>query len=298
MQKKKFRSIEAVKSRYGLMFILPFIIGFVLFFAIPLLQSLWYSFCDITFDSNGVSSDFCGIDSYRMLLVEDPDYLNLLTASVTTVLYSMPIIILLSLVLALLLNQEFKGRLIFRAVYFMPVIIATGVVIDLMFQTTSSDLESAGVSDTFTGSMFSVADIIQWLDMPDKIAVYIRTIISNIFDLVWGCGIQTVLFIAGLQSIPRSLYEASRIEGATKWEEFWFITFPMLSNITFLVAVFTLVDLFTTTRNVLVDKAYIMMNSGIYDVTSSMLWFYFVVVAVIMSVILFLYQRILMKRWQ
>jgi len=180
----------------------------------------------------------------------------------------------------------------------MPVIIATGVVIELMFETTSSDIEAAGVSSAITGSMFGVEDVVMWLNLPDNIAVYIKNIINNIFDLVWSCGIQTVLYIAGLQSIPRSLYEASRVEGATKWEEFWFITFPMLGNVTLLVFIFTMVDLFTSTRNMLVGKAYTMMESGIYDITSSMLWFYFMVVALIMGVALLLYHRLLLKHWQ
>ncbi len=298
MSKKKYRGIEQLKSRYGYMFVLPFIIGFITFFAIPLFQSVWFSLSDVNFTAEGVKTDFIGIESYDYLLTEDASYNVLLTTSLSTVLYSLPIILFLSLILALMLNQEFKGRVFFRALYFMPVIIATGVVIELMFETTNSNIEGAGVSSTLTGSMFGVEDIVQWLNLPDNIAVYIKNIISNIFDLVWSCGIQTVLYIAGLQSIPRSLYEASKVEGATAWEEFWFITFPMLSNVTLLVAVFTMVDLFTSTRNNLVGKAYSMMEAGIYDITSSMLWFYFIIVALIMGVALLLYNRILLKRWQ
>ena len=295
---KKYRSIEQLKSKYGFMFVLPFVIGFVVFFAIPLVQSIWFSLSDVTFSANGVATDFIGIANYDKILNEDANYMGLLTTSLSSVLYSLPIILFLSLILALILNQKFKGRIFFRALYFMPVIIATGVVIKLMFETTSSNIESAGVSSTLSGSMFSVEDIVQWLNLPDKIAVYIKNIIGNIFDLVWSCGIQTVLYIAGLQTIPRSLYEASRVEGATVWEEFWFITFPMLGNVTLLVAVFTMVDLFTSTRNNLIGKAYTMMSSGIYDITSSMLWFYFLIVALVMGIVLMLYTKLLLKRWQ
>jgi len=295
---KKYKGIERLQSRYGYMFVAPFIIGFIVFFAVPLFQSLWFSFSDVTFTAEGVKTDYVGIESYVSLLTEDAGYVNSLTSSLTSVLYSLPIIVFLSVILALILNQKFRGRIFFRALYFMPVIIATGVVIELMFETTSSDIEAAGVSSAITGSMFGVEDVVMWLNLPDNIAVYIKNIINNIFDLVWSCGIQTVLYIAGLQSIPRSLYEASRVEGATKWEEFWFITFPMLGNVTLLVFIFTMVDLFTSTRNMLVGKAYTMMESGIYDITSSMLWFYFMVVALIMGVALLLYHRLLLKHWQ
>lgn len=297
--KKKYKSIEQLKSRYGLMFVSPWIIGFIIFFAYPVIQSVWYSFSKVTLSVGGVQSRFIGIRNYRYLLVEHPSYIGWLTSSFTTILYSLPIILLVSLVLALLLNQKFRGRIFFRALYFVPVIIASGVVIKLMFSTTSDDLVSAGVNSSLTGSMFSIQDVTGWLNMPDAIANYVKIVINNIFDLLWSCGIQTVLFIAGLQSIPTTLYEASRVEGATKWEEFWFITFPMLGSVLLLVGVYTMVDLFTATRNnQIITKAYTMMSTGIYDETSAMLWIYFVVVGIFLGAVLFLYNRFLLRRWQ
>lgn len=296
-KKKKYKSIEDLKGRYGLMFVAPFIIGFIIFFAYPLIQSIWFSLCDVTF-GNGVETTFVGIENYHKIL-NDPMYRKVyLPESISTILYSLPIILLVSLVLALLLNQKFRGRLFFRALYFMPVIIATGVVVKLLFMTTEEDLISSGVSSALTDSMFSVEDVIGWLAMPDEIAQYVKIVINNIFDLLWSCGIQTVLFIAGLQSIPRTLYEASKVEGATKWEEFWFITFPMLGSVTLLVGVFTLVDLFTNSRNAMISAVYEFIANGNYDETSAMLWVYFVVVGIIMGIILFLYNRFLLKRWQ
>jgi len=297
MKKKKYRSIEQLKSRYGYMFVAIWIIGFVIFFAYPIILSILYSLSDVSLSSEGVSTEFIGITAYKYWLYEDPNYLNWLTTDVTSMLYSLPIILLVSLVLALLLNQKFPGRLFFRALYFVPVIIATGVVLKLMFQTTSEDLAGAGVSAALTDSMFSIEDVTKWLDLPDQIAMYVKTIINNIFDLLWNCGIQTVLFIAGLQSIPRTLYEASKVEGATKWEEFWFITFPSLGNVILLVGIFTMVDLFTNNRNQIIDKAYNLIYTGNFDSTSAMLWIYFVVVSIIMGLVLFLYNRFLLKRW-
>ena len=121
--------------------------------------------------------------------------------------------------------------------------------------------------------------------------------ISKIFDLIWSCGIQTVLFLAGLQSIPGSLYEASRVEGATKWEEFWFITFPMLSRVTLLVSIFTMVELIISTRGIIIQQTYNMMCGGIYDRSSAMLWFYFLIFGGMMAIIILLYKNTLMRRW-
>ena len=296
--KKKHRSIEQLKSRYGYMFTLHWAIGFILFFAIPIFQSLRYSFSDVIMDFP-VNVSFVGISNYKELLTVDPNYTSDILKDMGTFLYSLPIILLLSIVIALLLNQNFKGRVLFRAIYFTPVIIASGVVMELMFKTTSSDLVSAGVSTSLTDSMFGVEDVVTWLNLPDSVAEYVKQIINAIFDLVWSCGIQIVLVIAGLQSIPSSLYEASRVEGASKWQEFWFITFPMLGSVTLLVIVYTTVDLFTSIKNVVVSKALSMMSTGgVYDVPSAMLWFYFLLMSAVMGVLLYAYYRFLLKRWQ
>jgi ABC-type sugar transport system permease subunit len=298
VKNRKYRSIEWRRSRFGYFFTLHWSIGFILFFAVPVIQSIIYSFSDVVLSTDGVQTDFVGIINYKDLLTVDPNYNTDLSQAMGTFLYSLPVILLLSIVIALLLNQKFKGRVFFRALYFTPVIIASGVVIKLMFQTTSSDLVSAGVSSSITDSMFTVEDVVTWLNLPDAIAEYVKIIINTIFDMVWSCGVQIVLIIAGLQSIPRSLYEASRVEGASKWQEFWFITFPSLGSVMLLVIVYTTVDLFASTQNTIVGKAYSMMSSGVYDTASAMLWFYFLVVGVVMGILLFAYNRILMKRWQ
>lgn len=295
---KKNRGIAAIKSRYGRLFVLPWVIGIIIFFAIPIVQSVWFSFSEMRITAGGIVTEFKGLANYDEILIADPNYTVWLKESLTSFIYSLPLIILLSMVLAMLLNQRFRGRLFFRALYFLPVIISTGAVINLIFQTTSSDLSSIGVSESYSANMFSVEDIVGWLGIDGQIGEYISIVISKIFDLVWSCGIQTVLFLAGLQSVPASLYEASRVEGATKWEEFWFITFPMLSRITLLVAVFTMVELITNERTEMVKEVYSMMRSGIYDKTSAMLWFYFLVNGALMGVIVFFYNRFLMKRWE
>lgn len=297
MAKRKHRGIESLKSRYGFAFVLPWLIGYIVFFAIPLIQSLLFSFSDVSIEVGGIKTSFAGLTHFKYLINEHPHYLSFLRSSVTTMIYSLPLIILISMVLGLLLNQKFKGRLFFRSLYFLPVIIATGVVIEIIF-TTTGDLDSSTTAESFTANMFSVEDIMNWLNLPDQIAEYVKIVINSIFDLIWSCGIQTVLVIAGLQSIPRSLYEASHVEGANKWEEFWFITFPMLSHVTLLVGVFTMVELFTDKRAKMVREAYKLMTAGNYDETSAMLWFYLLVAGSIMMVVLFVYQHFLMKRWE
>ncbi len=293
MKKRKLRGIEQLKSKYGLMFVSFWAIGFVLFFLTPLIQSVAYSLSDVVI--GGDSIKFVGLKHFTALLNEDPDYTKNLSSSVSSMVSSLPLILVVSLVLALMLNPKFRGRLFFRALYFLPVIIATGVVMQYISGYGST---SEQISDSVTDNMFQVSDIMNVLNLPVGIANYVQPIISNIFSLVWQCGIQIVLFIAGLQSIPASLYEASRVEGASKWEDFWFITFPMLSRVTLLVAVFTMIEQFTSSTSAIIKTAYSKMQVGIYDVSSAMLWFYFMIVVLIMGLFLLIYNRALMRRWE
>ena len=145
--------------------------------------------------------------------------------------------------------------------------------------------------------MFSVQDIVAVLSLPAEVAEFVQKIISDIFNLIWNSGIQTVLFLAGLQSIPSTLYEASKVEGATKWEEFWFITFPMLSNVTLLVVIYTMVELFISNNNVVVAHVYNLMRAAVYDETSAMMWFYFLSIGIVMGLIVGVYKKFLQDRW-
>ncbi len=294
---KKHRGIEELKGRYGLMFVTPWILGIILFFLVPIFQSIAYSFSKMNVTADGVKVEFLGLDHYKEILLADPNYTKWISNSLVNFLYSLPIILLVSLVLALMLNQKFRGRFIFRAIYFLPVIIATGEVMNIIFRTTEKDLAAMGVSETLSTGMVSVEEITNWLNMDAKISMYITTAINEIFNLVWSCGIPTVLFLAGLQSVPTSLYEASKVEGATKWEEFWFITFPMLGRVTLLVGIFVMVELITDKENGVVSTVYAKMHAGIYDSTSAMLWFYFIVAGGIMGLIVFVYNKALLKRW-
>lgn len=296
MKKKKYRSIEDIKSRYGYMFISGWLIGFVVFFAIPVAQSIWFSLSDVTLGNNGVVTKYIGFSHYKYALLDSGAYTETLSTSLTSLLYQLPIILLISLVLALLLNQKFRGRSFFRALFFLPVIVATGIVIEILFMTTGS-MSDSSVNESLSANMFNVTDIMSFLSLPTTIAPYVEKAISNIFDLIWSSGIQTVLYIAGLQSVPASLYEASRVEGATKWEEFWFITFPSLSQVTLLVIIFTMVEQFTSNRNPIIHSMYTLMKGGNYDETSAVLWFYFSLVAVIMGILIWAYNHFLVKKW-
>lgn len=295
---KKARGIEELKARYGLMFILPWIIGLIMFFFVPIVQSIIYSFCSVVVTSDGVRTTWIGFKNYREILKVDPNYTTWLSESIGDFAYSLPIILVLSLILAIMLNQNFRGRVFFRALYFLPVIIATGKVMEFIFSTTQESLTEMGVSSGMASGMIQVSDLTTALNMGTEVATFISDAINNIFNLVWSCGIQIVLFLAGLQSIPSTLYEASKVEGATKWEEFWFITFPMLSRITLLVGIFTMVELFINERAPMIEQVYGKMRGGQYDIPSAMIWFYFIIACAIMGIVILAFYKLVMKRYE
>ena len=141
--------------------------------------------------------------------------------------------------------------------------------------------------------------VLRSLEIPEKLIVLFSEIMENIFDLVWSCGVQTVLFIAGLQTIPDALYEVSRVEGSNKWEEFWFINFPMLNNTFVLVIVYTMIGIVTDKNNTMMKMPFqLMTQSQIYDESSARLWLYFAIVGALMSVVMFAYKRLLARRWE
>ena len=293
---KKSRGIEELKARWGFMFIMPWLVGLIVFFFIPIVQSIIYSFSSV--NAIGEWLGWKGFEHYDTLLNSDPNYTTWLSDSLSELIYSMPIILVLSLILAMMLNQKFRGRLFFRALYFLPVIIASGYVMKMIFTTTDESLTDMGTSAGMSSGLITVEDLTTSFNFSKEIAEFVSTAINDIFNLIWSCGIQIVLFLSGLQSIPTSLYEASRVEGATKWEEFWFITFPMLSRITLLVGVFTMVELFTNERNPLIAEVYKKIRGTQYDEPSAMIWFYFIIVAAIMGIVMFLFNKFIMKRYE
>lgn len=297
--KKKYKGVEQIKSGYGYKFVVPWALGLLLFFIIPLIRSVIFAFSSVSVDASGLIMDNVKLENFRYLVQDDPDYMTNLGAAVLSFLQTFPIVFILSLVLALLLNGEYKGRTFFRAIYFLPVIIASGVVLDLLFYTMSSDdLVMAGVSESMSMNMLPLDYIIEKIGLPTQLVDFLSTAMADIFDTIWKCGIPIVLFIAGLQTIPDSLYEVSKVEGATKWEEFWFITLPMLSRVLLLVAVYISVDIMTDKTNIVMAEAYNQMDNLEYGLSASMLWMYFIIIGLMLGLVMLIYQKACLKRWE
>lgn len=298
MRRKKNRGINALKAKYGWICISPWIVGLILFFISPIIQSIIYSFSSVSLGVGGMNIQFVGLKNFRYIFLENADYLDYMAQAFVKFVYSFPVIIILSLILALMLNQEFKGRILFRALYFLPVIIAAGPVLKTVLSAEQSGISNIAQDESIAMSMFNVSEIVDAVGLPQQLATYFVSIIDGITGLIWNCGIQTVLFIAGMQAIPTLLYEVSKVEGATKWEEFWLITFPMLGRVILLVSVFTMVELMVDPTNPLISLAYSFMKSQFYGESSAMLWSYFVVIGLIMAALLAIFKKTCLDKWE
>lgn len=273
-------------DKAGLLFVLPFVIGFIWFFFLPLMDSVVYTFNRIKVGPDGLEMTWIGLENWDTALLRDAAFFKSLIGQFSSALVEILVIIFVSMFLALLLNDEFPGRLFFRTVLFLPVIFMSDRFITIfntmlgsnggMGETSNSFLT---VSSEMTGF---VSEIIKSFGFLSEYIEKFTAYATKFFDLVWGMGIQTIIFIIGLKSIPAYLYEVADMEGATKWETFWKITFPLLTPSILLAFVFTVVDHFNSYNNeIIVSIKEIMLTRIDYAVTQS--WLYAVLVFIMVG---------------
>lgn len=279
---------EKRKSMYGYGFIALWFVGALVFFMVPLVQSFLYSFQDIRPDTGGMVGGWVGLEKYNYALNVDPNYRQYLVSVLQATLWKTPLILVFSLFVAVILNQKFKGRTFARAVFFLPVIIATGPV----FNIINGNMASTGNSDASQFStMFStdlLGELMEFLGIygiSDSVQTTIETISDNIFGIVWNAGIQILMFLSALQNIPVSAKEAAQIEGATAWEYFWKITLPNVSPMILTCFIFTIIDSFTDPNNVVMGRISDLQMDWKYGEASAMAWIYFSIVLVAIGIV-------------
>ena len=299
--KKREISLMERRNNYGYLFVSHWILGLLMFFVIPTISSFIYSFSNMEMTNDGLKLNFAGLTHFDYIFNQDEKFVDNLLASVTDLLTALPIIVSLSMILAIILNSEFKGRLIFRAIFFLPVILANSQVMQLL-ASEYLDVPLFNVSSgssTEYGGMIDFEAILLDLQLPKAISDLFQGYLSNLFNLIWSCGVQTILFLAGLQSIPKQLYEVGTIEGCSRWETFWFLEVPSLRNILQLVLIYTMIDQFTSLSSPVMSQATsLMFKHAIYDRSSAILWVYFLIVGVVMAILLFAYNRLCVRRWE
>lgn len=300
-QKKVKRSRLTLKGRESLIgrtFVLPFYIGFILFSIAPLIETMKMMFHSVKIDFGGFNMKYVGMDNFQQVFSKDPDFTFNLFTSVGNMFWQVPAILFVSLFLAILINTKFKGRAIVRVIFFLPVIVMTGAVI-LIIQNdvvANAALNGEVVAGGKIEYDVGIEQLLIDAGLNVKIVETFTTFSNDVFNLAWKTGVQIIIFLSGLQSIPSSLYEASSVEGATKWEEFFKITLPMLLPVFVLNTVYTIVDSFTDAGNKAMNQVLEGVRTLNYGPASVMSYSYFVLIAVFVLLVMFVFSK-LSKRY-
>ncbi len=283
-------SYERRKMVYGYGFLAIWIIGTIYFFIKPLIVSFIYSLNETSITLGAMQLKFIGIQNYIDTFTKDTDYVDALLAVLKDTLWKTPLIIIFSIFIAVILNQKFRGRTFARAVFFLPVIIATGPVMSII----NGDMDSsgyAGGADQFS-TMFETdmaGALLRFLgvyNISDSVTEVISLITSDIFNLVWNSGIQIIIFLAALQNIPFSAKEAAQIEGATGWEFFWKITLPYISPMIIANLIYTIVDSFIDPANGVMALVLQQASDWNHGYSAAMAWAYFLIVILALGIVL------------
>lgn len=300
MREKSHSKLLKRQANTGYLFLIPLLYGLIWFFIIPVVTSLIFSFNDVAAGETGYVLTWNTFRSYKYIFFEHPTYFETVVEAFLEMLLQAPIILVFSFFMASLLNQEFKSRTFFRVVLFLPVIVVS-TAITSVDNADSLQFAMNGYGEfksTFGGSMTSFTatftEYMQSLGIPQDITEFITSIVDRVYAVIELSAIQILVLLTGMQSISPSLYEAAKVEGATPWESFWKITFPMVSPLILTCVVYTIVDSFTSEGNSVMGLIEDTAFSGAMDFSASaaMAWIYFVAVAIILGVFAFCVSRL------
>ena len=286
-------SYEKKQGFVGFMFVLPWFIGFLMFFFVPAIKSSQFSLSDVKIFEN-YATEWNNFSNYINIFTKNVKFIQNLSSTFTSLAVNVPVILVFSLFIAVLLNRKFVGRGLARAVFFLPVIVTTGVVMSAF--NGASDTSKVFDGEVSNGILFSTmnaTEVLKQLGLSEQITGYMIMVSDRIFDVVWDSGIQIILFLAALQGISPALYEACDVEGATAWEKFWLITFPNVSPIILVNVVYTIVDTFSDPSNpVLSQIEGLITGTFDYGTAAAMVWVYFVIVLAIIGLVFLICKKL------
>jgi len=290
-------TLEGKNARAGYLFILPFFIGFLSFMFFPIFESFRMVFSRVTIDvmHYGFKMEFIKFENIKYTLMIDAEFNRLLVEELVRMVLIVPAIIIFSMFVALLLNQEFKARGFVRAIFFLPVILSSGVMIGL--ETNNALLQSIAATIKESNLMKSsitgvLEEILATEGFGGGFMEYIFQVVNQIYTIAMASGIQIIIFLSALQTIPASMFEAAKIEGASSWECFWKITFPMVSSLVLVNVIYSVVDYFLRTDNEVMEKIFqALIKSLDFGFSSAMAWIYFLIVIIVIGITLAIFSK-------
>ena len=290
--KNKRHSLEAKRVNVGYLFTLPFIIGAAVAIVYPIIVSVIYSFADITANASGYNIKFVGLGNYNNIFNIDPTFKRILLNTLKSTALNVPVVIIFSFFLASVLNTEFKGRGMARTVLFLPMILNSNLVKSILSGdavmgsvTEKSSADTAQISGAFEGFLSK-------LDIGTGVTDLLVSSVDNITNILAMSVIPIIIMLAGLQSVSKSVYEASYVEGATKWEVFWKISLPIVSPMILVSVIYCIIDSFTSVDNAVIEKVKAVSFTGLeFGLGSAMAWSYLLIVLAIVALVYLVVNR-------
>ena len=296
---KRSHTLSRNHDNFGFVFLIPWMIGFVAFFLYPFIRSLLLSVQKVEFlPGGGFSSTFVGLENYISALTRDEKFLPLAAESILNLFIDVPVCLVFSFFVAVLLRQNFRGNTIAKVIFFLPVILGTGVFLSV--QTSASEVSGMAVEESMeegiaaiqTLQNLNVLKLLQDIGIPASITEYIAGPVEQIYNVMSLSGVQIFIFLAGLNGISPSIYEAAYIEGASGWVAFWKITFPLVSPVIVVNVVYSLIDNFTMSTNQTMEYIFDTAFSSLdYGLSNAMAWLYCLALAIFVGLAMLLISK-------
>lgn len=277
------KTIEQRRNSVAYGFLLPWLIGLIAFFFVPFFEALYQMFFDMRIEETGVSYTYVGFKVFKEVLFESSAHIRMLLGSIGSTLRDAVLIVIFSLIVAVLLNKPFPGRGFCRALMALPIIVSSGVLMQVFKgDLLLNSVESSAEATIFQGIV--IEETLMQMGMPVSAINMISNAVSSILDLIWQSGIQILLFVGGMQSIPKTYYEVCSVEGASPWQSFWRVTFPMLSPFLILNFVYASIDSFTLPTNEVIGEINEYFHNVMYSQATVLSMAYFLLVLVVVGI--------------
>lgn len=273
--------MHSSRSAFAALCLLLWVVGFVLFTVHPIVQSFMYSFSKTKFLTSGtVQLQPVGWENYEDVLLEDTQFKLALVVYLQQICYMVPIMVTFSLLTAVMLNTKIRFRGMFRAIYFLPVILMQGVLYDILMNLDAMSI--SGLSDFFVFEFITN-------NLPEAISSPIMYIMNHFVTIVWMSGVQILIFLAGLQRIDSRVYEAARVDGAGSWQCFWKITLPMMKYFIVINGIYSVVNLSTSDMNPFISiiKAKMFNSGNGFGFSAAVTWLYFLLILIFVLIAAF-----------
>lgn len=286
------KTLEQRRESMGYAFILPWVIGVSLFFIYPMAQSLVFLFNKVEILAGDMLLQYVGMDNIYQVFMVDEMNLRLMVENVGSTFLNAVLVVLFSLIVAILINKPFRGRGICRALLALPILVSSSVLMQMFEEDLFRlSVESGAQASVFSGQI--IENLLVKMGFSWEMVWDFTDIVARIMDLIWQSGIQILLFVAGMQAIPSSYMEVCQIEGATPWQSFWRVTFPLISPFLQLNFIFAVIDSFTLYSNPVIVKINEYFQSLEYSYGMALSIAYFIGILLLLGIIMKLMTRYL-----